>query len=102
MENFNEYQDTIRQFVTYNRELGPFAVIMDLMSNVGILSGKLYNSLNDANGEFTNDEKLKIAISLGDILNNISNISADLNISMNEIISLNIKKLEMMTRENTQ
>ena len=47
MSDFNTYQDNIRQFAIYHKELGPFSVIMDLMNNVGILSNKLYNVLAD-------------------------------------------------------
>ena len=93
--NINEYQDNISQFVDYHKELGPFQLILRLSNNVGILSGKLYDILNDKNGEFTDEEKIKIAISLGDIINDIANISTDLNITLEEILALNIKKIEL-------
>ena len=95
MSDFNTYQDNIRQFAIYHKELGPFSVIMDLMNNVGILSNKLYNVLEDKEGTFTHDEKIRIAISLGDIINNIANMASDLGITFDEVIALNLKKQEL-------
>ena len=92
---FNVYQENARQFANYNKELGPFSVILNLVSNVGTLSNKLYYSLESSDGRFTTEEKLKVAISLGDIINDISNIAADLEINLDEIIALNLKKLEI-------
>ncbi len=98
--DFNEYQDNIRPYIDYHSELGPFQVILDLTSNVGILSNKLYKVLNNGeNGRFSDEEKAKVAISLGDILNNISNMASDLNISLEEIIALNLKKIELQSKQ---
>lgn len=95
MSDFNTYQANIRQFAVYHKELGPFSVIMDLTSNVGILSNKLYNVLEDKEGTFTREEKIRIAISLGDIVNNVANMASDLDITFDEVISLNLKKHEL-------
>ena len=97
--NFSEYQDNIRPYIDYPLELGPFQIILDLTNNVGILSNKLYNVLNNGeNGVFSDEEKAKVAISLGDILNNITNMASDLNISLDEIIALNLKKIELQNK----
>ena len=97
--NFSEYQDNIRPYIDYHLELGPFQIILDLTNNVGILSNKLYNVLNNGeNGVFSDEEKAKVAISLGDILNNITNMASDLNISLDEIIALNLKKIELQNK----
>ena len=93
---FNVYQENARQFANYHKELGPFSVILDLISNVGILGNKLYMALENNEGGFSDEEKAKVAISLGDIINNISNIASDLNINMDEIIALNLRKLTLM------
>lgn len=98
--NINDYQDNVRQFSTYHKELGPFQLILDLTYNTGVLNNKLYNILQDKQGEFTNEEKIKLAISLGDIINNIANMASDLNITMEEILALNIKKIEL-SQKNT-
>ena len=93
--SITEYQENISQFIDYHKELGPFQLILRLSNNVGILSNKLYNILNTTNGEFTDEEKVKIAISLGDIIRDIANMATDLNITMDEILALNIKKIEL-------
>ena len=98
--NISEYQDNISQFIDYHKELGPFQLILRISSNVGILNNKLYNILNTANGEFTDEEKLKIAISLGDIINDVANIATDLNITLDEILAINIKKIELSQKTN--
>ena len=96
--DITEYQENISQFIDYHKELGPFQLILRLSNNVGILSNKLYNILNTTNGEFTDEEKIKIAISLGDILQDIANMASDLNITLDEVIALNIKKIELSQR----
>ena len=93
--DITEYQNNISQFIDYHKELGPFQVILRLSNNVGILSNKLYNILNTTNGEFTDEEKIKIAISLGDIIQDIANMATDLNITLDEVLALNIKKIEL-------
>ena len=89
----NEYQTQIRNFIEYPVEVGPFTVILELQKNVGNLSEKLNKVLINDHGSFSQEDKIKVAISLGDILNNISNIATDLSLSMNDVISINMTKL---------
>ena len=88
----NEYQTQIRNFAEYPVDIGPFTVILDLQKNVGILSDKLNKVLVVDHGSFSREDKFKAAISLGDILNNISNIATDLGLSMDDVISINLTK----------
>lgn len=88
----NEYQTQIRNFVEYPVEIGPFTVILDLQKNVGTLSDKLNKVLVSDHGSFSREDKFKVAISLGDVLNNISNIATDLGLTMNDIVSINLTK----------
>ena len=88
----NEYQTQIRNFAEYPVEIGPFTVILDLHKNIGTLSDKLNKVLVNDHGSFSREDKFKVAISLGDILNNISNIATDLGLTMNDIISINLTK----------
>jgi len=98
--DFNTYQENIRLYANYHKELGPFSVILDLINNVGRLGDKLHIILEENEGTFTPEDKAKISISLGDIINNISNISSDLGLKLNDIIALNLKKLEMIQQKN--
>ena len=97
----NEYQTQIRNFIEYPIEVGPFTVILELQKNVGNLSEKLNKVLINDHGSFSQEDKIKVAISLGDILNNISNIATDLSLSMNDVISINMTKLSKSKKSDT-
>ena len=86
----NDYQLQIRNFIEYPLEIGPFSVILDLQKDVGTLSEKLNKVLVENHGSFEHKDKFKVAISLGDILFDISNIATDLGYTLNDIISLNL------------
>ena len=88
----NDYQLQIRNFIEYPLEIGPFSVILDLQKDVGRLSEKLNKVLVESHGSFEHKDKFKVAISLGDILFDISNIATDLGYTLNDIISLNLTK----------
>ena len=93
--DINDYQKTIREYIDYPLELGPFSVILDLQNNVGALSNKLNDALVKDHGNSTKVTKTKAVISLGDILNNICNIAYDLGFDMNDVIGMNITKHNM-------
>jgi len=97
----NEYQTKIRNFIEYPVEVGPFTVILELQKNVGNLSEKLNKVLINDHGSFSQEDKIKAAISLGDILNNISNIATDLSLTMNDVISINMTKLSKSKKSDT-
>lgn len=93
--DINDYQTQIRNYINYPPELGPFAVILDLQNNVGILANKLNKSLIEDHGNFTKVSKTKVIISLGDILNNVCNMAFDLGFDMNDVIGMSITKHNM-------
>ena len=97
--DINEYQTQIRNYVDYPTDIGPFTTILDLSLNVGKLSDKLNKVLVNNHGSFSKEDKLKVAISIGDILNNISNIAYDIGLSMNDIISINLTKYSKKSDE---
>lgn len=90
--DINDYQSQIRNFIDYPIEIGPFTVILDLQKNVGNLSEKLNKSLTTDHGSFSKEDKIKIAISLGDILYNVTNMASDLGLTMNDVVSINLTK----------
>ena len=98
----NDYQNEIRKYVNYPLELGPFTVILDLQSDIGKLSNKLNKVLVDNHGEFTKENKFKTAISLGDILFNITNIATDLGYTLNDIISINLMKYNKVSTDDSK
>ena len=60
----NEYQTQIRNFIEYPVEVGPFTVILELQKNIGNLSEKLNKVLINDHGSFSQEDKIKVAISL--------------------------------------
>ena len=97
----NDYQSEIQKYAEYPKEIGPFTVILTLQNDVGKLSEKLNNVLVNNHGKFERQDKIKTAISLGDILFDIASIASDLGYTMNDIISLNLVKHTKSTEENT-
>ena len=61
----------------------------------GDLSKKVNETLI-SNKEFDRNQSLRLAISLGDILNAISNFALDIGVSMDEVIALNLKKIAVL------
>ena len=92
---FNDYQEQVRNFVDYPIEIGPFSVIYGIIGDVGTLAEQLRVILEEKHGEFNDVDKVKIQITLGDIMRNVSNMASDLNISMEEVAAINLRKLSM-------
>ena len=97
----NDYQNQIREYIDYPPELGPFSIILSLQNNVGNLASKLNDALINDHGNFTKENRMKTAISLGDSLFDICNMAADLGYSMNDIISLNLMKHKMTAEKES-
>lgn len=93
--DINEYQSSIRNFVTYPKEIGVFYNLFEMSSAFGDLSKKVNETLI-SNKEFDRNQSLRFAISLGDILNAISNFALDIGVSMDEVIALNLKKIAVL------
>lgn len=88
----NEYQNEIRKYSNYPQEVGPFTVILTLQNNVGKLSAKLNKVLVNDHGAFNKEDKVKVMISLGDIINDVTNIASDIGFTLDDVLSLNITK----------
>lgn len=88
----NEYQEKIKEYINYPKEIGPYSTILALMGDTGKLSDKLNNSLINDRGSFDKKSSLNVIISLGDILFDITNMASDLGYTMNDIISINLMK----------
>lgn len=99
---FNDYQEQVRNFIDYPVEIGPFSVIYGIMSDTGTLAYKLRAILEEKHGEFNDVDKVKIQITLGDILRNISNMASDLNISLEEVAAINLRKLALQKEKQLQ
>ena len=93
--DINEYQSSIRNFVTYPKERGVIYNLFEMSAAFGDLSKKVNETLISKK-EFDRNQSLRLAISLGDILNAISNFALDIGVSMDEVIALNLKKIAVL------
>ena len=94
---FNDYQSKVRKYADYPHELGPFYIIMDMMKNVGTISDNLKKSILK-DGNLNESMIMIIKRNLGYLLNNISNIAADLDLNLEDIAQDNIYYLEVMNK----
>ena len=95
------YQESIQLFANHNHDLGPFLIIHRLGKHFGDLSEKIQNLLADAEGNINDEDRIKLAISLGDMMNDIATMASDLGISMTDILDINIRKLQLEHKEKT-
>jgi len=93
--DITSYQETIRMYANYHKDLGPFTLVLSLGKHYGDFADKLFKILEMNDGDITDEDKFKLGISLGDMMNDISNMAADLDMSMDDILKINIRKLEM-------
>lgn len=90
--DITEYQETIKNFATYNHDLGAFLVPYNIGATVGTLQTKIANIMNADSTAITERDKISLAISIGDILQQLSYMTSELGLSLEEVIALNIKK----------
>jgi len=95
MLDINQYQENVVSFNDYPAELGAYYSVMGIMAVTGTLAEKVQALLHTQDGKIDKRDAMKMAISLGDILRYISCMASDLNMSMDEIMAINLKKLEM-------
>ena len=95
MLDINQYQENVVSYNDYPKELGPYYSVMGIMAVTGTLAEKVQALVHTQDGKIDKRYAMKMAISLGDILRYISCMAADLNMGMDEIMSINLKKLEM-------
>lgn len=97
--DISTYQESIQLFANHNHDLGPFLLIHRLGKHFGDLSEKIYNILAETNGEIDKESNFKLAISLGDMINDITNIASDINIDMSDVLNINIQKLQLANKD---
>ena len=98
----NECQLMLRNYIDYPPELGPFSCAFSLWTNTGKLSEKMHDVLENKHGEFEDRDKGRIAISISDILFDISNIAYDMGYTLDDIVNLQIRKKELERRKRLE
>jgi len=102
MTDINEYQQIVKKYNTYENKMGPYYTIMGIMSAVGTLSEKMKRLLDESDGKLNEKEAMKLGITLGDLLKYIADMATDIDLSMENIILINLKKLELQKQKEIQ
>lgn len=98
----NEYQDNLVNYLdnpTGYAELGPFYTILVAQSNLGKLSEKLKDIMNKDTVHIDEREKMNLSISIGDLLSNLTMMATSLELKLNDIASLNLRKLSLIKQQ---
>lgn len=88
----NEYQQMSQNFAFYPRSLGPYYTTLGAMSMLGKLAERLQKSLKENDGRIAQRDKQLIGIAIGDVLFYLTCTATDLNLSLNDICRMNIRK----------
>jgi hypothetical protein len=92
----NSYQEQLKNYEKYPKELGPYYLILGVQSEVGKLSEKLKIMLDSNETEVSERDKTGISISIGDIILYLSSIASSLNIPLDNIAALSLRKLSLL------
>ena len=100
MHNFtmNEYQADAAATAIYKHKI--IYCMLGLQSEVGEVSGKLKKLMRDGGVRFDGDNSLSdkqiadLGAELGDVLWYVSNLSRDLGLSLNDVATMNLEKLQ--------
>ena len=91
--NFNEYQQEAIVNKVYGYGDKIIYPTLGLANEAGEVAGKVKKVLRDSNGDFSDENKLKIADEIGDVLWYMAALADDLGIPLEEIAKMNITKL---------
>ena len=91
---FEEYQKLSRETAIYpDKDKNFIYPTLGLAGEAGEVAGKIKKVLRDKNGVVDDETKKELLKELGDVLWYISQLSAELGLSLEEIASLNLEKL---------
>ena len=94
--DFDYYQIEARKTAIYpNKDENFIYPTLGLVGESGEVAEKIKKILRDKNGYFDDESKLAIKKELGDVLWYLSNLSNELNFSLNDIAKENLEKLNL-------
>jgi len=97
--NFNEYQEwTSTTSILNDMQIDYFTIA--LAGEVGEIAEKVKKVFRDKNGVFDPKDKKALAKELGDVMWYIAQFSRNLGYPLQEIIEMNIEKLESRKKRN--
>lgn len=92
--NFEEYQKLSRKTALYPNAGSNFVYpTLGLAGEAGEVAEKIKKVIRDKNGVVSEETKIEIAKELGDVLWYVTQIAAELGLSLDSIADSNIKKL---------
>lgn len=91
---FEEYQKKSRETALYPNKGNNFIYpTLGLSGESGEIAEKIKKVLRDKNGVIDEETRMEIKKELGDVLWYVAQIATELNLSLEEVASLNIEKL---------
>ncbi|MCK5044654.1 nucleoside triphosphate pyrophosphohydrolase family protein [Candidatus Parcubacteria bacterium] len=92
---FEEYQKLARRTAIYPNQGNNFIYpTLGLVGEAGEVAEKVKKVLRDDQGIVSEEKKQEITKEMGDVLWYLSQLSAELGLSLDEVASLNIEKLK--------
>lgn len=100
IKTFDTYQKATEKTAIYPKMFGLHYTVLGLASEAGEVAGKLKKVIRDNDSKVGKKELEEIAFELGDVMWYVSQICNELNISLEEIATLNIQKLTKRQKED--
>jgi NTP pyrophosphatase (non-canonical NTP hydrolase) len=98
---FKEYQEEARKTAIYPNLGSNFIYpTLGLAGEAGEVAEKIKKVIRDNNGEVSEEKRQELTKELGDVLWYIANLSAELNLSMEDVASKNLEKLKSRQERN--
>ena len=94
--NFTQYQNRAAETAIYDRNHSVIYPALGLASEAGEVAGKIKKRMRDNESDL-----LAIAHEIGDVLWYVAALCRDLNLSMEEVALLNLKKLHERAEKGT-
>ena len=91
--NFNEYQKESKKTVKYRADKKFEYLILGVCGEAGELAEKAKKLIRDKDGHMTDEDKEAFKKELGDVLWYISQISTELNFTLEDVAKSNLEKL---------
>lgn len=89
-----DYQQWVESVAIYPEHFGVMYTVTGLAGEAGELAGKVGKVYRDKNGDFSPEDVQDIKKELGDVLWMIGGICNEFNIDMQEVMELNVRKIE--------
>jgi NTP pyrophosphatase (non-canonical NTP hydrolase) len=98
---FQEYQTESRKTAIYPDKDNNFVYpTLGLAGEAGEVAEKIKKVIRDGNGVVSDEKREEITKELGDVMWYVANLSTELKISLEDVVSKNIEKLQSRQQRN--